>query len=237
MNRLFRTLLISTLLFNDSFVAAAQQPVEIRGAMRNVMRKGQLGSTIHLDTISNKSHLFGLGPVEYLRGELLILDGKSYISRVSGDSMVVEESFQVSAPFFVYSNVDSWKTITLPDSILNMKQLEQHLDGLTQHINSPFAFRLQGKVAQAKIHVVNLPEGSKVSSPEEAHRGQQNYHLSNEEVEIIGFFSKEHQSVFTHHDTWMHMHLITNDRTQMGHLDEVTFAPGSVRLFLPARMR
>ena len=64
------------------------------GAMRNVMQKGQLYGTLHVDTIPNKNHLYGLGPLEYLTGEVLIVDGHAYKSTVKNDSgMLVEESF------------------------------------------------------------------------------------------------------------------------------------------------
>jgi len=71
-----------------------------------------------------------------------------------------------------------------------------------------------------------------VSSPAEAHQGQTNYYLNNEEVEIVGFFSTEHQGVFTHHDSFLHMHLITKDKSLMGHLDELEL--DKVTLYLPA---
>jgi acetolactate decarboxylase len=71
-----------------------------------------------------------------------------------------------------------------------------------------------------------------VSSPAEAHQGQVNYSVNDEQVEIIGFFSTEHKTIFTHHDTFLHMHLITADRQQMGHLDEVLLGKG-MKLYLP----
>lgn len=37
--------------------------VKIVGQMKNVMRKGQLHANINLDTIADKSHLYGLGPL------------------------------------------------------------------------------------------------------------------------------------------------------------------------------
>lgn len=70
-----------------------------------------------------------------------------------------------------------------------------------------------------------------MSSPKEAHQSQMNYELKNEDVEIIGFFSTEHQGIFTHHDSYLHMHLITKDIKKMGHLDEITF--GDMTLYLP----
>jgi acetolactate decarboxylase len=80
---------------------------------------------------------------------------------------------------------------------------------------------------------VNLPKGSKVSSPNEAHNGQKNYELINEPSEIIGFFSTNHKAVFTHHDTYLHMHLMTTNLQKMGHLDEVLFKKGTMKLYLP----
>src|SRR5690606_31902196 len=153
---------------------------------------------------------------------------------ISEDAMRVEETFDIKAPFFAFANIPQWSEATLPDSVLTIPQIEAWLDEMTKNLSRPFLFRLEGIVERAKIHVVNLPEGSKVSSPQDAHKGQVNYQLNNEEVEIIGFFSTDHKAVFTHHDTFLHMHLMTADRKQMGHLDELVLRKGSVRVFLPA---
>ncbi|MBI5214280.1 MAG: acetolactate decarboxylase [Ignavibacteriae bacterium] len=202
--------------------------------MKNVMWKGELFGTINLDTISNKQHLYGVGPVEYLTGEILIVDGKSYKSTVLTDTtMKVEETFKVKAPFFVYANVEKWKEQNIPESIRTMPQLETFLNQITKTAKRPFTFRLTGTIESATIHVVNLPKGSKVSSPEDAHQGQKDYQLRNEQSEIIGFFSTEHKAIFTHHDTFLHMHLITSDKSAMGHLDDVLFKKGMMKLFLP----
>lgn len=121
----------------------------------------------------------------------------------------------------------------MPDSIQTIKQLEQYLDKVTRSSHRPFMFKLSGTVEQATIHIVNLLKGSKVSSPKEAHQGQVNYTIENEQSDIIGFFSTEHKAIFTHHDTYLHMHLITSDRQKMGHLDEVLFRKGTMKLYLP----
>lgn len=208
--------------------------IKIVGAMKNVMWKGELGSTIDLDTISDKNGLYGLGPVSYLTGELLINNGKSYVSKVTSDStMAVEKRFDVSAPFFVYGNVTEWNEIELPSNIKTIQDLEKFIDGKTPDFKRPFAFKLVGQVSSASIHIQNLPEGTKVSSPDEAHQGQTNYNIKNEDAEIIGFFSTEHKGVFTHHDSFLHMHLITKDENKMGHLDELEI--GEMKLYLPKK--
>jgi acetolactate decarboxylase len=231
------TLLGLTILALISCSSKAQQTineVKVVGEMKNVMWKGQLYGNIKLDTISNKTNLFGLGPVEYLAGEILIIDGKSYKSTVVSDTtMKVEETYEIKAPFFGYANISKWTEQTLPDSIQSIQQLEQYLDNLTKSSLRPFMFKLTGTVEKATIHIVNLPKGSKVSSPDEAHKGQKNYELKNEESEIIGFFSTEHKAIFTHHDTYLHMHLMTTDRQKMGHLDEVLLKKGTIKLYLP----
>ncbi len=202
--------------------------VRVVGAMRNVMMKGQLYGTISLDTIANKTHLYGLGPIEYLTGEILILDGRAYKSTIKNDStMLVEESFDLKAPFFVYANVDNWNDQVLPDSIETIPQLEQYLNKIFIGKHSPVAFRIEGTVKSASIHVVNLPAGSKVQSPQDAHVGQVGFKIENENVTIVGFFSLKHKSIFTHHDSYLHMHLITSDKMKMGHLDKLQLKPGS----------
>lgn len=208
--------------------------VKIVGAMKNVMWKGQLGSNINLDTISNKKGLYGLGPLSYLSGELLINDGKSYSSKVISDtSMIVDESYKVSAPFFVYTTVNEWTEITLPTNIKSIPDLEKFIEKMTTEYQRPFAFKLKGVVAKAVIHIQNLAKGTKVSSPEEAHQGQVKYHLAEEPSEIIGFFSTKHKGIFTHHDTYLHMHLITKDENKMGHLDELEIE--QMKLYLPKK--
>ena len=208
--------------------------INIVGAMKNVMWKGELSSSINLDTISNKKGLYGLGPESYLRGELLINNGNSYVSKVTSDStMTVEKRFDVSAPFFVYTNVTEWNEIELTSNIKTIQDLEKLINEKTSEFKRPFAFKLTGKVSEAIIHIQNLPEGTTVSSPDEAHQGQTNYKLKDEEAIIIGFFSTEHTGVFTHHDSNIHLHLITKDESKMGHLDKVEIE--NMKLYLPKK--
>ena len=234
--------LLTILLIPLSLSSVAQEikittkePIKVKGAMSKVMWEGKLAGNIDLDTIRQKENLYGIGPVEYLKGEILIMDGQSYIANVVNDtSMLVQKAFNAKAPFFVYATVRHWIEHALPKNINSIKQLESYL--LDVHNSSgkeAFVFRIRAKVDQASIHLVNLPPGKAVQSPDDAHAGQINYTLQNREVEIIGFFSTKHKGVFTHHDTFLHMHLITADKTMMGHLDSITFSSDPVKLYLP----
>jgi len=214
--------------------SSGKSPVKIAGAMKNVMMKGELYGVINLDTISNRKALYGLGPLEYLKGEITIIKGKSYVSTINkeGDAEL-RQDFKVKAPFFVYDFVENWNERKLPDSILTISNLESYLLKIGENAE-PFSFILTGKATNANIHIVNLSDGSKVQSPSDAHIGQVNLSLSNLENPIIlGFFSTKHKGVFTHHDTFIHMHLLSNDETIMGHVDDIEFAPGSLTIQLP----
>ncbi len=232
MNNKFQFYVLIALIFNllscannkSSNNEALLPKVKVVGAMKNVMWKGMLQASIELDTIKVQKGLYGLGPESYLTGELLILDGKKYVSRVADDSsLIVEESQGLSAPFFVYSNVSEWSSMDLPAEIKSIQELEKWLESAGIDLSAPFAFKLKGSIDSALIHAQNLAAGTKVRSPEEAHQGQVNYELGQSEVDIVGFYSQNHQGVFTHHDSYVHMHLITKDRSMMGHLDEVSF--------------
>lgn len=209
--------------------------VFIAGAMKNVMWKGALDGTIYLDTISEKEGLFGIGPVRNLRGEILVDDGVSYVSKVALDSTItVSQTFDVAAPFFVYATVNQWNEIHLSSKIKTIRDLENVIEEKRADFDKPFAFKLKGSISSASIHIQNLPEATKVSSPQEAHQGQMNYELKDEEVTIIGFFSTQHKGVFTHHDTHVHLHLMTNDKTKMGHLDDLEME--KMTLYLPTQL-
>ncbi len=232
MKNIFIATILSLMLSNVVNAQYEENTVHIVGAMKNVMQKGELQGTIDLDTLSNKKHLYGLGPLENLTGELLIVDGKAYKSTVKDDTKInMEQTFSSKAPFFVYANVPNWTQHILPDSVHTIPQLEKFLH-LQSKTKKPFVFKLIGKVESAKIHVVNLPQGTEVRTPKDAHIGQRDYFIANEAVVIIGFFSTEHQSIFTHHDSYTHMHLLTKDQAKMGHLDEILIN-AETKLFLP----
>jgi acetolactate decarboxylase len=83
--------------------------------------------------------------------------------------------------------------------------------------------RIDGVFQDLTIHSVDLPEGNSVSSPEEAHKGLIKYHYQSLSGSIVGFFSRKHKAIFTHHDSYFHAHFISDDRSVMGHVDSVFF--------------
>ena len=227
--------LISISLLSCSKQQKLNSDVKSVSAMKNVMWKGELSAKIQLDTIQPKDGLFGIGPVEKLSGEITIIDGQTYVSTINAKKqMQVEINSNVGAPFFVYAHAYKFKEIKLPDSITNLTQLN---DFLTKEHDreQAYVFKLEGDIKSGKIHVQNLLPNTQVSSPKEAHQSQVDFEIGETAVEMLGFYSNSSQGIYTHHDTNIHVHLISQDKSMMGHCDEVVFNPNAVKLYVSVR--
>ena len=87
--------------------------IKVVGEMRDVMWKGNLKGKIATDSLNSKE-IYGLGPIEFLKGEIVLFEGQSYVSKVV-DS-ISHEVFKVpsaSAPFFVYTTNSNLKVVEL----------------------------------------------------------------------------------------------------------------------------
>lgn len=214
---------------------AQNGPVYATGAMRNTMFNGQLAGLITMDSLAVPG-TFGIGPIAYLRGEVLVLDGTVHTSTVNkSGTMVVDQDPSVTAPFFVHQQVTHWQEVQLPDSVTDLAGLDRFLTERYAGLNAPFAFRLSGLFEHVKVHIVDVPLGTVVKGPDDAHRDNKHFQRSGVEAEAVGFFSTAHKAVFTHHDTNIHVHAITAERDWMGHVEALRFVPGrtSLRVALP----
>lgn len=228
--------MVFTVMQGSVSLAAQTSPhqVSIVGQMKDVKWKGELQGKLALDSLPGGTTLYGMGPLAFLRGEIMVYGGRYFVARVQPDSsMQVKEEAHIEAPFFGYAVVPAWKSLELPDTVHHLSQLQSWLGTLNFNRGEAFMFRMEGQVQEARIHVVNLPEGSQVRSPEDAHRGKVDYTLNQDIVSIIGFYSTRHRGVFTHHDSYLHLHLITAGKQKMGHVDGLRFDPKQMRIFLP----
>ena len=204
--------------------------VKVVGQMRDVMWKGDLKGKISTDSLS-QYNAYGLGPVEGLTGEVLLFEGKTFISNVI-DSISHEVTLKesINAPFFVYSNDSELKEISFPSQKLDLRSTEYLIDSLYSNYDKPLLIRIDGVFKNLSIHSVNLPPGSSVSSPNEAHKGLTKYNFNNLKGTIVGFFSRKHIAIFTHHDSFLHAHFISESYSIMGHLDSVTYDSEKVKV-------
>ena len=215
--------LLLTLLFVSCNKLHDSSSIKVVGQMRDVMWKGDLAGKISTDSL-NHPYAYGLGPIESLKGEVLLLEGQTFISKVI-DSVVhqVSRVNSIKAPFFVYSNESDLNSFSVAPSELSLKSFEELIDSLYFDYGKPLLIRVDGEFKDITVHSVDLPEGSSVSSPDQAHKGLTQYTYKNLSGSIVGFFSRKHKAIFTHHDSFLHAHFISDDRSVMGHVDSVLF--------------
>ena len=118
----------------------------------------------------------------------------------------------------------------IPPEVVDLPSLDAFLTAWGKDRSAPFVFRIDGLVTEAHLHVMDVQPGTEIHGPDDAHASQKNFTLRDVNAELVGFFSTKHKAVFTHHDTNIHVHLMTVDRSTMGHLERLLLDPKRVSL-------
>lgn len=213
-------------------------PVEVKvaGEMKKIMRQADLSAHISLDTLINKPHIYGLGPAEGIKGEILIIDSKPYWCKVEAEQPVTIISQKIKAAMLVYAQVPGWKQTTITDEIKDYASLEKAVEKFAsqngQRLEEPFPFLIKGNINTASWHVIDWKE--EVTHTFDNHKQFAKYgRFSNEPVVLLGFYSNKHHSIFTHHTTNMHIHVMDKRKTIVGHLEDFSAGTGTLTLSIP----
>ena len=214
---------------------AAETEVRYAGALRQMMM-GDLQAKASLDTLKQKQHLWAIGAVAHLKGEVQIFDGQPLNTSLSAGEITLDRTFDKKTTLLVYSQVSEWQNIQLRDRIENMGRIEAFIEKNAKETDldteAPFPFLIEGKVKSLDWHIIDWKAGDTVHSPDKHREAGAKGSLENEEVAIIGFYSKYHRAVFTHHSTNVHMHFKTREEKLAGHVDDLQF-DGNAILKLP----
>jgi len=203
--------------------------VEHKGALRDIMHKGDLSAKANLKEFENINGLYGLGAVENLKGEILILDGVPYISSCEIKDSVkinsIENTFDAKAALFVYTQIDNWIDIKIPFDVLTYQQLEIFISSEAKHqgidVEMPFTFLLEGNFDSFDWHVIDWKEGDMEHSHEKHIQAGLHGTKHNTKGTVLGFYSNKHHAIYTHHTTNMHLHIKTDDNELVGHVDDL----------------
>tara|TARA_R110001632_G_scaffold19898_4_gene59827 strand:- start:2318 stop:3010 length:693 start_codon:yes stop_codon:yes gene_type:complete len=202
---------------------ASRFEVKHSGALKTMM-SGNIQSVISLGSLSNKKHLYALGAVENLKGEIQIFNSKPSNSFVLDSSLQIKDSYNLKAALLVYAEVEEWD-VTEVSNMTAKSDLEKVIFETAKsngiNVEKPFPFLLEGTVASIDWHVINWKDEDKVHSHKKHTKSGLNGKLKNSSVLIIGFYSTKHKAIFTHHTTNMHMHFKTDDNTIAGHIDDL----------------
>jgi acetolactate decarboxylase len=187
--------------------------------------------------LADRRHLYGLGPLEQLRGDATIADSRPALARVGPDGMVkVTQSFNAGAPFFVWAQVPRWIEIPFPAEIRSFEDLERFIPRAAEaaglDAEKPLPFLVSGRQDLIEFHILNRI-GDATHNMEMHEKIKVKFELSEAEATIVGFHSTRHRGVFTPGDSNIHIHFQTPDNSQSGHIEKLNIGAGA-RLCLPA---
>jgi len=218
-------------------MAHAAQPTNVRGtgydlyfvgAQRETVMEGKLAAALDLRSLARTAHLYGIGPIEQLRGEVTIADSRPALARVGSDGTIqVSESFDVGVPFFVWAQVPAWQTIPIPSQVRSFTDLEDFVPqaaGLAGHdISKPLPFLLRGRSDLIEFHVLNRI-GDEPHDREKHKKIQAVFESAHVDAVMVGFYSPAQRGIFTPMDSTIHIHFCSADNKMSGHVQKLQVA-------------
>jgi len=204
------------------------------GALRSVL-DGDLGSNVSLERLGGLAHLYAVGPVAGLRGEITVVDGQPYVSRVEDGRIVVDRSLHHEAAFMVWAQVARWHDLDIPDTVVDGRDLEEFVverirPGMA--FETPFAFVVTGVAARVSLHILDRRD-DRPHSPERHEEIKVPFAIERCAVDVVGFCSQRHAGIFVPAGRRTHMHVCSRDGGVAGHVDDLRLGPG-MTLRLPA---
>jgi acetolactate decarboxylase len=194
---------------------------------------GDLSAHIKLESLQSLPHLYAVGPLEGMKGEISIFDSTPSIATVADQSVSTTKAWNHAAPFLVYAQVSQWSRVKIPASVTTTTELETFIveTAKKQGVDTvlPFPFKINCAPAALKYHVV-----ANDGYPQQNNFSRVSFTIEDKPVEIVGFYSEKHQGVFTQHGSNTHMHVKSADGKTSGHIDELKLK-GDAELFLPKR--
>jgi len=204
------------------------------GQLKTIM-SGNIESVIHLDSLSNKKHLYALGASEQLKGEIQIFNSQPSNSLVLDSTLQIKDSYKIKAALLVYTEVETWKEFTI-ENLTSKPDIEKKIVEIANQngidTTLPFPFLLEGEIATLNWHVINWKENDKIHTHQKHKTSGLRGVLENCNVKILGFYSDKHKAIFTHHTTNMHLHFKNEANSLAGHVDDLTIK-NSITLKLP----
>jgi acetolactate decarboxylase len=218
--------------------ANAQIEVKAISAMKPVMMGIDLSAHVSLDTIASLPNLFAVCPLGRLEGEITILDGKIYKSRVGKKNKIITDNeFRGTAPFMVYAQVEKWQAFEIDATILSEHDLQEFIQdiALTNGFDTSraFPFLIKAQFDTVRYHIISKPLKEKKHDHSLHNKAKKHFEQVNQVGTVLGFYSRHHEGVFTHRGSYTHAHFVDEKETVNGHIETLIVRSKNLTVFLP----
>lgn len=164
----------------------------------------------------------GIGTFNHLNGEMVMLEGVVYQVKVTGEARVVPEGTR--SPFAVVTHFEPDRKAAVPEG-LDLDGLKTFLDGLVGNPNHFHAIRIDGVFARMSVR--SVPAQKPPYRPlSEVVREQAVFEHENVEGSVVGFRLPTFMGGLN--VPGYHLHFVTRDRTQGGHVLGLATTAGAV---------
>lgn len=213
------------------------------GSRRTMLRDGDLTAAFDLRALADTPHVYAIGPVEGLRGEITLYGGTPSIAVVADGAVRVDTTFDRRAVFLVYGAARHWRTVPVPNALDGLAAVEAFVRAaaVTAGLDPerPFPFRIEGRVNRLAYHVIfktgdgphDLPAHKRAKRPFVLKPGK-----DGNPVNIVGFWADAAgEGVYTHPGRRTHLHFQGRGALSSpvsGHVDDVSLGAGAL-LYLP----
>jgi acetolactate decarboxylase len=214
---------------SEAVVEQTEIVVKAAGKLMEIMHQGKVDAQVALDTIA-KEHLYGLGAIEGLKGELTVIDGQPFVATVDSMGAKISIDAAAKAALFVYAYVQSWDTLSLigTDSITVMIEEELKKRSLTD----AFPFIILAQPNKLNYHIINFT--GEQPNKNNHKQGALSGGIANQAVQILGFYASNKEGIYTHHGSKVHMHFLGASNALSGHVDSLNIAERPIKLLLPS---
>ena len=242
-------MLKSLLLTSALLLGCASDPVADRGDVAKpaeappaVVHHGQIRDIMQGDWQSNAAlaerldgpRVLALGALSELRGELLSVQGVTWLAYPTETALprVVRTTMpDEDATLLVMAEVARWREQTLAADIA-ADAFETELRTLARSqgvdVTQPFPFMIRGRLRSVTWHVI---DGTRVQPGMRPDQNAQHGTAVDAEGSVIGFYSDSHQGVFTMMGSNVHMHVVLDDGTVVGHVQALDLVRGTTVSF------
>ncbi len=222
---------LNSVMFIALFVATlsvceSQVQVRVYGELRAIMQRGDLSPKVLLDTLNLKETTIGLGVASDLEGEIIIVNGKVYVSHVEDGKIESEQTSKLTAAMLVMYEVGISDHLVSVD-IDSIEHLEKFIGGYAR--SQPLAFIINADEGEVFYHVIDWKQGV-AHTPGNHKQFAIRASFSNENVIMIGFYS-EQAGVFTPHTSKLHLHVYDPKTGIVGHVEEIRLRNPGIEIF------
>lgn len=214
--------------------------VQAFGSLREIVREGRRDGVVALTDAFGGAlpgrHACGVGALAGLRGEVTLLEGRWWLTypAARGDgTRTTHDARGEQAALLVVAEVPRWREVVLEEDVpfaalagrLAALAAEHGLDP-----EVPFPFVIEGELLAARWHVI---DGRRLAPGPSSHSAHVSAgHPGGAErvrASVVGFHSRRHHGVFTHHGDDLHLHVVFADPEATAHLDDAAaIAKGAV---------